>query len=195
MSGCASVELSLPGLAADPEPAQDVDTRQRTMLNASLGELRNHPWSKDDHEDDHGITGLIFGAGAPSARSQAEDYIDGIAGDRLLQVRNDLDETLVAVWNVANAGRAAALSMQPLASDLRTIENAIVEARRCRLVYSEALTLLGRLDEEVTRNEVRRVKQRFNDAILELGRTADALSLRLQREPGSTSYVLSRLAR
>ncbi len=196
-AGCASVELNLPGLSKGEDVASLADTRQRANLEAALGQLENQPWSPTDYQeqqDEDGLMGLIFGSGGPSARSQAEQYLASLGGNPVLQVQNDLERTLSAVWNVVYVGRDAVSSMQPMASDLVTLEDAIIEARRCRLVYAETLTMLSREDTSVSREDVRFVKERFNEAILELGRTADAMSLRLEQDVKSGGVALSQLA-
>ncbi|MCQ8185727.1 hypothetical protein NOG11_10000 [Parvularcula sp. BGMRC 0090] len=177
MTGCASVEVVMPGAkpVADAEPR-----RERAELTASLDRLEDSPWAENKAVETDSFVQALFGGGAPSPKEDAERYLADLEGQATLTVRRDIEATLSAVWNVARNGKEAASALEPVQGDLRTLEAAIVEARRCRLVYAEALKMLGDDDPSVTRDEVRLVKSRFNQAIMELGRTADLVSTRLE---------------
>lgn len=196
VTGCASVELSMPSLPGQQKTvelsATDDSTRQREELVEALERLEERPWTPVSERDDGFVT-LLFGGAGPSPKSLAEAYLTDLEGQPITVVRQDVEETLAAAWNVAHEGKDAVRAMQPLASDLRTIESAIVEARHCRLVYAEALTMIAKNGGNVSRDEIRRVKEQFNQAILELGRTADALQVRLDGQPVN-SYAASQSA-
>ncbi|WP_189575981.1 hypothetical protein [Parvularcula lutaonensis] len=186
VTGCASVELSMPtlpgGFGAEKVAENDASTRQREELVDALERLEQRPWTPVSDSDD-GIVTLLFGGAGPSPQAQAEAYLTALEGQPITVVRRDVEATLAAAWNVAHEGKDAVRAMQPLPSDLRTIESAIVEARQCRLVYAEALSMIAKNGGNVSRDEIRRVKEQFNQAILELGRTADAIQVRLDGEP------------
>ncbi|WP_173200283.1 hypothetical protein [Parvularcula mediterranea] len=179
VTGCASVEVSMPSIPGMTKASiAEEDAREREELRSALAKLEERPWTPAEDREDGFVT-LLFGGSVTSPKHQAAAYVDSLEGDVALEVRRDLEQTLAAAWNVAQKGRTATTAMEPLPTDLRTIEDAIVEARHCRIVYAEALLLLAKRDEGVSRDEIRRVKQQFNQAIMELGRTADALSVRL----------------
>jgi hypothetical protein len=177
MTGCASVELVMPGARTAKEVSPRVE---RTQLAAALDRLEEQPWGSEEAEAGDGFVNALFGTGAPSPRSDAERYVAGLGDNAVARVRQDIEDSLSAVWNVAHNGKEAATALEPVAGDLQTLEAAIVEARRCRLVYAEALKILGETDRSVTRDEVRLVKSRFNQAIMELGRTANLVSMHLE---------------
>jgi hypothetical protein len=190
MTGCASVELVMPGT----KKAEDHPPRtERTELVAALDRLEDRPWRTADTDPADGFVKALFGSGAPSPKEDAARYLAGLEGDSVSHVRRDIEESLSAVWNVAQNGKQAASALEPMPADLRTLESAIAEARRCRLVYAEALKMLGEEDRSVTRDEVRLVKSRFNQAIMELGRTANLVSSQLE-DDDLPSYAQSAAA-
>ncbi|MEM9809777.1 MAG: hypothetical protein AAF788_00985 [Pseudomonadota bacterium] len=163
---------------------------EREAMIAALERLEARPWDTPEEAETPFVT-LLFGGTAPSARVQAKSYLEAIEADGVpttLVVRRDLDESLTAAWNVAHVGRMASNAIDPVPSDLRIIEEAISQARQCRLIYAEALMIMMKESGDVDRNEVRRVKEQFTQAILELGRTADALTARLD-DPRPASFV------
>lgn len=193
VTGCASVQLDM---AQDRrlEPSQAVV--ERPELNAALTELERQPWTEAS-DGSEGLVTMLFGGGGPSPRALAEAYLAGFDDPSprvAVEVRRDAEDILSAAWRVAREGKHASTASRPVKSDLRTVEAAIVETRQCRLVFAEALSMLARHDDTgVDRDEIRRLKQGFNQAILELGRTADTLSERLKSGPVS-AYAYSETA-
>lgn len=190
VTGCASVEVKLPSFSkTDTAAPADADAqRQREDLADAIQSLEERPWGSETSREDTFMT-LLFGGSPDSPRAQAEAYLAKIDGDVLDVVRRDLERSLAATWNVARVGRRTATAMEPVPADLQTIENAIVEARTCRLVYAEALRMLMKDEGDLDHADIRRVKEQFNQAILELGRTADVISVRLESEDPVSSYA------
>ncbi|MEM1379702.1 MAG: hypothetical protein AAGH41_03660 [Pseudomonadota bacterium] len=185
-TGCASVQLDMADQGG--RASSVVSNPEREQLAAALHHLEQHPWSEADASGD-GLVTMIFGGGAPSPRALAEGYLGSVDDDpesAALAVRQDMEETLSAAWQVASAGRAASQASQPVKSDLRKVEAAIKEIRQCRLVFAETMGMLAKRDGTVDRQEIRSMKGEFNQAIAELGRTADALSSRLREKPRSS---------
>lgn len=187
-TGCASVQISLP-LAESQNGQRERDMlTQRVELTAAVDRLDDQPWSPVSDDSD-GLMGLLFGKSGTSPREQAEAYLAELQASPMpaaTALRRDLDETLAAIRDVAATGREATTALEPIPSDLRLIEDAIVEARSCRLVYTEALALLARDDASVRRDDIRAVKKQFNEIIIELGETADLLSARMTGEPAQS---------
>ena len=180
-SGCASVQLSM---TDDPAASSTSQQAERLELAAALEHLQSHPW---DHgaESADGIVGVRFGAMGPGPKVKAESYLASMpsdAGQAAVTVRRDVDDTLSAAWRVVHVGKRASSALSPVRSDLRTVESAIVETRESRVVFAETMSLLSKRDGTVDRAEIRRMKEGFNQAILELGRTADLLSTRIKEK-------------
>ncbi|MEE4210070.1 MAG: hypothetical protein V2I43_12470 [Parvularcula sp.] len=175
---------SLPGM---PKQAENERHREREALAHAVNRFDRQPWDATDDPEDAGLVGMIFGRGGPSPKRDAEVYLVRVgAEDSASQVRRDLEQSLNAAWHVAATGREATYAIEPIPEDLRMIEEAIVEARRCRMVYTEALTMIAKRDGSIDRDEIRAIKDEFNEAILELGRTADVMSQRLSRKPAQS---------
>ncbi|MEM9837569.1 MAG: hypothetical protein AAF830_00295 [Pseudomonadota bacterium] len=180
MTGCASVKLSMSDGAGGGTSAH---TAERAQLSAALTNLEQQPWVDASAEKNDGLMTMIFAVGGPSPKALANTYLEAIEStpeQTVLTVRRDMETTLSEAWAIAQLGRDAARGSQPVKSDLRTIEAAIVETRESRLVYAETMSMLAKRDGTVDRAEIRRMKAGYNQAILELGRTADALSARLK---------------
>ncbi len=190
LSSCASVKVSMPNIPGLPQQASDDDDgriREREALAEAVSHLERQPWDEGEVVEDSGFVGMIFGRGGTSPRDYAEHYLVRVGNqDPASRVRSDLRRSLHAAWNVAATGREASHAIESIPQDLRMIEEAIVEARHCRLVYTEALSLIAENDSSVGRDEIRAIKDEFNQAILELGRTADVISARLSRTPAQS---------
>lgn len=180
-SGCASVQLSM---TDDPEAASTGQQAERLELAAALEHLQSHPWDQGNDSAD-GIVGVLFSAMGPGPKVKAENYLASMsdnAAQAAVTVRRDVDDKLTAAWRVVHVGKRASSALSPVRSDLRTVESAIVETRESRVVFAETMTLLSKRDGTVDRAEIRRMKEGFNQAILELGRTADLLSTRIKEK-------------
>jgi hypothetical protein len=193
LTACASVQIAMPGIG--PKDEEPTRVQEREALSLAVAELGARPWRAAE-PGESGIVNLIFGDASPGPRQIAEGYINGMklpADAATATVRRDLERTLTDAWRVAQTGRDAVSSPRVSPTDLRMIEDAIVQTRRCRLVYTEALSLLSDETGAVERAEIRDVKKRFNAAILDLGKTANALDARI-RDGVPASYADSRSA-
>jgi len=180
-AGCASVQLNM---TDDGTSAAQSPSAERVELAAALEHLQDHPWSHGTQGTD-GLVGVLFGAMGPGSKAKAEAYLDSLEGSAdqtAVLVRRDVEHTLNAAWKVVSVGKRASQAMEPVRSDLRTVESAIVETRESRVVYAETMSLLSKRGGTVDRAEIRRMKEGFNQAIVELGRTADLLSTRIKEK-------------
>ncbi|MEO1657625.1 MAG: hypothetical protein AAFR65_07875 [Pseudomonadota bacterium] len=178
MTGCASVQL---GKNKD-EAAAAATAEEREAMAVALERLEDNPWDGQEAEGGDAFMTVLFGGSGPSPKDEAKAYLSGLEvseGDKPSAVLRDVDVTLAAAWHMVDAGRAASESVQPQQSDVRMVEEAITEARHCRLVYAQAMNLMAKDGLDVAREDVIYVKDEFTRAILELGRTADALSKRV----------------
>ncbi|MEM9285032.1 MAG: hypothetical protein AAGA39_04020 [Pseudomonadota bacterium] len=175
MTGCASVQL---GKGQD-QAAETASAEEREAMAVALEQLEAKPWDQEQAESSDGFMTVLFGGSGPSPKDEAKSYLRSLDVSEEAKpsaVLRDVDVTLAAAWHMVDAGRAASASVQPQPSDVRMLEEAITEARHCRLVYAQAMTLMAKDGLDVAREDVLYVKDEFTRAILELGRTADALS-------------------
>lgn len=185
MTACASIQLG-----EQAEPSTVAAKAQRDALEAAVGRLSDNPWSHADSENG-GFVGVLFGAMGPRPKVLADAYLasfeDASATEMVSTVRSDAREVLGAALDVAEIGRDSSHIAAPARADLRLVETAIVKTRHARLVFSETMTTLARRDGTVERSEIRELKAGFDDAIVELGLTAEVLSEGLRRGGMSTS--------
>lgn len=187
MTGCASVQL---GKGAE-EAAVLEPVHEREAMADALERLEANPWDEQEAEQGPALMTVLFGGSGPSPQDEAKAYLSGLEVKQAAKpgaVRRDVDVTLAAAWNMVDAGRAASTSVQPKLADVRMVEEAITEARHCRLVYAQAMTLMARDGLDVAREDVVYVKDEFTRAIIELGRTADSLSKRMD-SPGPAALA------
>ncbi|MEM7740773.1 MAG: hypothetical protein AAF225_08225 [Pseudomonadota bacterium] len=178
LTACASVQLGGGQDQLDLEPVQE-----REAMADALERLGTNPWEADDAEGGDAFLTVLFGGSGPSTRDAAKTYLrnlDVSEDAKPSAVRRDVDLTLAAAWQMVDAGWVASRSVKPQPSDVRMVEEAITEARHCRLVYAQAMTLMAKDGLDVAREDVIYVKDEFTRAILELGRTADALTDQLK---------------
>ncbi len=187
MTGCASVQLGKgEETAALMEPVQE-----REAMADALELLEANPWDEQEAEQGPALMTVLFGGSGPSPKDEAKAYLSSLEVHEEAKpaaVRRDVDVTLAAAWHMVDAGRAASASVKPKLSDVRMVEEAITEARHCRLVYAQAMTLMAKDGLDVAREDVLYVKDEFTRAIIELGRTADSLSKRMD-SPGPAALA------
>ncbi|MEO1040971.1 MAG: hypothetical protein AAFX52_01645 [Pseudomonadota bacterium] len=178
-TGCASVQLGGSDEAQmNAEPAQE-----REAMADALERLGTNPWQDDEAESGDAFLTVLFGGSGPSTRDAAKSYLSSLEVSEDAKpsaVRRDVDLTLAAAWQMVDAGWIASRSVEPQPSDVRMVEEAITEARHCRLVYAQAMNLMAKDGLDVAREDVIYVKDEFTRAILELGRTADALTQQIK---------------
>lgn len=118
----------------------------------------------------------------------AEAYLSSIRvpGRRHEQVYADAEAHLRAAAALARAADAATNSVRPVKADIAVVEDAIGSLRQTRDIYVLSLKALARHGEPVEAENVRALKDDFDDAIKALGSAADALADRVARDRTKT---------
>ncbi len=189
LSACASVKVAVPGFSKSQETV-DAGYSERVALLEATEALSDQPWGE---ADESGMMSVLFGKGRDNQADRlVEDYLatakaDG--ADPVLIVMQDMHTSLANARHVAEAGRQAVVAITPVASDITMLEDAIGEARECRDMYVKALKMLDRRGANITRDEVRDVRDAFSQTIADIGQTADLVAERVSEEDGKGRYA------
>ncbi|WOI54122.1 hypothetical protein [Parvularcula sp. LCG005] len=169
----------MPGFAGEESQAP-VAHSERIALNDAASALADQPWGK---VEDSGLVTVLFGRLKETEEDRVLDqYISRIRtfnADPVTAVIADADSSLAQARRVAEAGRQAVNSMQPVASDISTLEDAISEARECRKMYVRALQLLQKDGAAISESDVDMIRDAFTQTIADIGQTADVVADRV----------------
>lgn len=190
MAGCASVKVSVPGFGGDKD--KTVSYSEREALMQATKALSDQPWGE---QEESGFVSVLFGTIGESEQDRTLNaYLEQVHKshfDPVTAVIADADYSLSQARRVAEAGRQAAMSIRPVASDIVALEEAISEARECRKMYVDALKALSDDGHKVAKDDVRDIRDAFTQTIEDIGSTADLVVARMNTED-PVSQVASR---
>lgn len=179
LTACASVKVSMPGLGGDTAELPNAHS-ERVALYDAASALADQPWGQ---VDDTGLVNVLFGTIKETERDRVlEQYVSTVrvsAADPVTAIIADADSSLGHARRVAEAGRQAMHSMQPVGSDISTLEEAIAEARECRKMYVRALQALQDDGADVRDEDVDMIRDAFTQTITDIGETADMVAERV----------------
>lgn len=174
-TACSTVVMKEPAavsVAASPD---------RDALAAAAAAVSDSKWPKPDAADLGGLFSL--GGGRVTESDAVDAYIAslGQGPGRGVSVLKDAYLHIDAAYALARAADQAVSRVEPVADDVRLVENAISDLRKARNVYLASLKTLEKSGDGVESRTANALKGAFDDAIREIGVAADAMSDRLAR--------------
>lgn len=201
--GCASVKLGgdkQPVTVSAPSTQKQTDTIEKATPHSGLMQaanaLRQKPWPEIEKASaTEKLTGMIFGERTRDDRFTRDDALELYVSQIRAQpepadsvIRADADESLRLARALVEEARSAAHTVNPDRTDMDMLEDAIGDIRECRDMYVDAMRELGRED-AISRQDWQELKQAFNQAITDAGRTADLLSDQLAAAQQRSSFA------
>ncbi len=184
-TGCASVKISNPENDRQQLVAQ-VGAKERVALKMATRDLGKTPWPEiTDETLSVRMVNAMFGVPSKTTGMSREDALE-IYAMRLrreaspeVALLRDANLTLRQARQVAEAGRMAAVAINPNSTDIVVLEGAISDVRECREMYLAALKMLRKEGHEFTKQEQTELKAAFSQTIQDIGSTADLVAERL----------------
>lgn len=188
----AVVLLSAGGCAVNPLASLS-DSRpkivvERDMLADAAQEVETAPWPQVEEVS---IVSRITGGDASGrmTRSKAIDlYLEELQpeGARFTQLASDAQANLDAANRLLAAAESALAASRVTMSDIVTIETAIQALRENRQIYTSAAKQIEKTGEPVDEAQLDAIRTAYADAIRALGRSADALADRIEKDRTET---------
>ncbi len=184
----AFVLLFSGGCAVNPLTSQSDARRetvaQRDLLADAVRDVETAPWPR---VEDVSFFSRITGAGDDDhmSRSKAVDiYIDDLQpqGARFYKLASDASANLAAADRLLVAADGALAAPRLSMNDVVMLESAIQALRENRQIYVSAAKQLEKAGEPVDEDRLEVIRDAYASAIRELGRSADALAEKIERD-------------
>lgn len=208
VSGCASVKIAMPGSDQEVQANQTANTPTRqtgqsdaqSNLTTAARQLQQTPWPEiDAPTTNERLTGMIFGTKDSEnsfTQKDAEKFylisLQAKGHDQLALVQADADRSLKQARQLAEYGRQIARMKYVSSTDMETLESAIGDVRECRDVYVNTLKSLKAEGYSIDSSHWQEMRNAFNQAINDMGVTADMLAQNLNQDNAAPQYVQTR---
>jgi hypothetical protein len=162
---------------------------EREALKSAAEAVASVKWPKPESADWGARLAGVVGA-APERVSEddaARAYLAVLGpAPRKDALLADAARHVAAAGELARLAEGAAEAIRPTMTDVSIVEEAIIDFRRTRDVYYEAVAALAGEGEAFSSAESRALKASFSDAIERLGDAADALADRVAEDDTRT---------
>ncbi|WP_425407809.1 hypothetical protein [Hyphococcus sp.] len=161
---------------------------ERDMLVDAARDVKATPWPKPQPVS---IVARIAGAGDDNRVSRSEavaTYVNTLqpVGMRFQKLALDARRNLEAADRLSRIALNASASARVTMNDVVTVEGAIQALRENRKIYTSAAREIEQGGESVDSNEIDVIRTAYADVIRELGRAADALAERVEKDRTET---------
>ena len=180
LGGCASVKVSLPGVASAPKPAP---VTEHTALRAAADKLSRTVPAASAGAERGGLHTVVWGGRDDAAREAARAYLAGLGPDAdAARVLSDAEAVLAAGRDLAVTGLMGE-DGQAADGDVALLEEAITQVQRSRRLTTTALKLLREEGAPLTKAEIRELGDAFVQTARDIGAAADLAAARDDAAP------------
>ena len=183
--------LSAGGCAVNPLASLS-DSRpeivaERDMLDDAADAVETAPWPQvEEVSFVSRITGADEGERMTRSKAIALYLEDLQAGARFTQLAGDALANLDAASRLLAAADGALAASRVTMTDVITVETAIQALRENRQIYTSAAKQLEKSGEPVDEAQLDAIREAYAVAIRDLGRSADALADRIEKDRTET---------